>query len=225
MQKMNFKMRNVVAIAICLAGVTMLSSCGGRSGSSGKKLASNEFLGDLPNLIYQKHLSDSIFEADMKAEADKLGKSEKDFEKAMKLHEEYKLREKEEDTKYENEIEKIKPALLGKEIPVEVEAGSGYEITSCKISDVNSNSIFAEFELKITDINVAPFPRYGNILAVTVQTIDKNGNQIGSDGAYSVELADRANGATGKAKIYITIRPSDAKQHVDFAKVKFINKK
>ena len=46
-----------------------IASCGG--GSVGKKLVSNEILGDLPNLVNQKHLTDSVRKAKTEAEESK----------------------------------------------------------------------------------------------------------------------------------------------------------
>ncbi len=121
-------LKSILAVAI----IATMASCGGGSGS-GKKLAKNDVLGDMPNVVYQHFQVDSIIDADEK-EAYKGIKSEKDFGKAMKIKAKFDEREEKEDAQFKANIEKIKAELVGKDIPYEVENNVGYEIMSCKVS-------------------------------------------------------------------------------------------
>ena len=210
-----------VIFAIVCGIIIAAFGCGG--GSSAEKLATNEILGNLPNLVYQKAFSDSVRRDQRDVEMDKLkGSNISDWEKAAKITEKYKIHKKEEDAKFEAEIEKIKPQLVGKDIPFEVEEGLGYEVTSGKITDVSSNGLVSvEVEVKITDIKTADIPRFSKKLITKVLEIDKNGNQIGTENVFYVDLTDSENGATGKATKYIYV----SKEKVDFAKIKFIKAK
>jgi hypothetical protein len=216
-------LRNFSVIAM----VAMMASCGG-SGSSGKKLASNEFLGDLPNLVYQKGYSDSVLNANEKAEMDKLDGSKKsDWEKAAKIDDKYDIKKEEADKKFEAEVEKIKPSLVGKDIPFEVEEGIGYEITSCKVSKVEGSTVYVDFEVKVTDFKVANIERYGNKLILKWHEIDKEGKLMGSEygHVYYLELDKKEDGATGKTTQFISISSKEAEKYVNFAKIKFVNSK
>jgi hypothetical protein len=217
-------LNSILAVAI----IATLASCGGGSGSgsssSGKKLAANEFLGDFPNLVYQKHYSDSIWATERGAALEKAGDNEKKYDK---VKETYKAKEKEADAKYAAEVEKMKPSLIGKDIPFEVEEGTGYEIVSCKISDVEGSRVVIDFELKITDPKAAYFQYQGMFdksnpkLITSWNYIDKNGNNMISGHADYIEMTEKAIGATGNSKDYMDISP----EFVDFAKIKFVNER
>ena len=212
----------LVAFAILGLSVMILASCGG--GSAGKKLANNEFLGNLPNLMYQKAFTDSVNKAKYNAEMKKLdGKKASDWEKGAKISKKYKARDNEDDAKYEAEIEKIKQTLIGKNIPFEVEEGTGYEILSCKISDVKTDRIYVEFEAKVTDVNKVFPSKYSKSLSGTPLSIDKNGKQIGIH-YFTLNFSDNKEGTTNKGNIDIFLK-KEAAQYADFAKIKFIKKK
>ncbi|MCL2597758.1 MAG: hypothetical protein FWD66_08935 [Paludibacter sp.] len=219
----------ILAVAI----IATMASCG--SGSSGKKLASNDILGDLPNLVYQKSINDSILEAEQTAEESKFKDVKKDLSKseieklwaeAMKIDAKFKEREKAADEKFDAEIEKIKPQLIGKDIPYEVEDGCGYTVSSVKIKDVG-NFANAEFEVSITDESAFKTRTWGYV-QFCYQLLDKSGNLV--DKEYSGEFSSTSismsqkNGATGKGTISIFGR-SRAPQIVNFAKIKFIKSK
>jgi len=214
-------------LAIVGLSVMMLVSCGNGSSSvvSGKKIATNEFLGDLPNLVYQKHFTDSIRISKRSAERKKFeGGSKSDREKWEKVKAKYDALEKEDNAKFEAELEKIKPTLMGRDIPFEVEEGTGYDILSCKIVGVSGNGVTVEFEVKITDVKVCG-PPLNNMFTTTIsiwtsmQQLDKNGNQIGSDGSVYVDMPGKENGIIGKGEYHISA------QHADFAKLRFIAEK
>ena len=203
-----------------------LASCGGGSGSSGGKLASNPFLGDLPNLFYQKQVSDSIRDAEEKAAFDKLDwKKKSDWEKGEKLKQKFKAQSEEADKKFAAELEKLKTTLVGKDVPFEMEEGLGYEVTSFKVTEVGSyGSVKTELEIKITNPAEAALLRYANALSVKLQEIDKDGNDIGSyPHDFNINLSGKTEGATGNYTYYsISVNGRDAKQSVNFAKIKFI---
>jgi hypothetical protein len=220
MTKKSSNLRNVVAIAICLAGVTVLSSCSGGSGSSGKKLASNDILGDFPNLVHQQGIKYDTWN-DKYTDALE-GDSEA---KVEKLREQWDV----EVEKYKAEVEKIKSVIVGKTIPVEVEDGLGFEINSCKISNLSAGEkgggdVYYELEVTVTDVKVTGMSKYDKSIRFQVQYLDKAGNQIGDLGWGHIDVSEIADGATGKSTDnYITIE--DAEQFVNFAKLKFVSSK
>jgi len=152
-------------------------------------------------------------------------------EKWDKAKEKFDAREDEEKAKFKAEVEKIKPTLVGKDIPFEVEDGTGYEITSCKISDIENDYVYIDFEVKITDIKAAKFDYQGMFdksnpkLSISTYEVDKNGNRMGSEwnNVLSVEVQEKADGATGKATgstFYIAIL--NPEKYMNFAKIKFV---
>ena len=212
-------------LAIVGLSAMMMISCGGGSGSvkSGKTIARNDVLGDLPNLVYQHRYVDSVYSAQRSAEKEKIMTDKNGAEKYEKIKAKYKALDDAEDAKFEAELEKIKLELIGKDVPFEVEEGTGYEILSCKIVLVDGSGVSAEFEVKVTDVDVvSPYKSlFSKTMTVvcTVQDIDKNGNQIGSNGAIYLDFPARENGAIAKKTTRIFAN------EVDFAKIKFIKEK
>ena len=220
-------MKKTFFVVFAIACAMFFASCGGGSTGGGKKLAKNDFLGDLPNLVYQKHLTDSIRNAEEKLEGNKLDPNKKgDWKKATEIAEKFKIRRKTEDESFKTDCEKLKPELIGKEIPFETEENTGYEVTYCKISDVEKGSVYVDFEVRITNTNAAKIIKYGKPqIIVTVQNIKQDGNKLSSDGAYYVELSGRENGATGRSKRIIAISAEKAEEYVNFAKLRFVKTK
>jgi len=201
-----------------------IASCGG--GSVGKKLASNDFLGDLPNIVYQKHLTDSIIKADQKTAMDKLDwNKQSDWKKGEKIKQKFDAKSNEANTKFEAELEKLRPTLTGKAVPFEMEEGLGYEVTSFKVTEVTEyGSVSTELEVKITDPKEAAIMKYVNVLNVKMQEVDKDGNEIGYLRDFNVNLSGKTEGATGNYTYYsVTVRANEQK-YADFAKIKFIKK-
>lgn len=210
------KMKNFVVIALA---AMVVASCGGGSGSSGKKLASNEFLGDLPNLVYQKMQSDSIRSAKEDAATKDLKfTSESDMKKAMALSEKFKEERNATKEKFEAAVEALKPSLVGKDIPVKVAEEAGYKITSCQIADVSGITVYVEFMLEVTDVKAIKTTYGGKDIIVSWQYLDKNDEQLGSNNTAYIELSEKANGGTASTKAVIHISPN----FVDFAKINFI---
>jgi hypothetical protein len=220
-------------LAIFGMSVVMMTSCGGGSGSVGKKLASNEFLGDLPNLVYQKAINDSIREAKEHTEKEKFKQdNSKNFDKSTgekwkKMEEQFKTEKKAAEEQFNAEVEKLKPSFVGKELPFEVEDGCGYEVSGLKISDLNRAGTQVEFEVAITDGTVIKTQGWGT-LAFYFQVLDKDGNLIGKD--YSGEFRNttinmsQKNGTTAKGSFYL-VDKHDAAEMVNFAKIKFVKSK
>jgi len=202
---------------IAVTAMCMMASCGSGSGSSGKQLASNDILGDFPNLVHQQGIK---YDAWNDKYTDALeGDSEK---KVAKLREQWDVVTDE----YKAELEKIKPTIIGKAIPVEVDAGLGFEVTSCKISGISGGEkgggeVYFDLEVTVTDVTVTGMSRYDQSIRFRVQCFDKVGNKIGELGSGSVDVSEIADGATGKGTDnYFSI--DDAEQYVDFAKIKFV---
>ena len=199
----------------------MFVNCGGSGG--GKELEKNEFLGNMPNLIYQQSIIDSTRNAERNEKMSKLsGKSKSDYEKASKIAEKFSTRKEEERKAFEEKLEKIKLELVGKEIPYEVEGGAGCEITSCKIINVDGSGVSVEVEVKITDAKSANINRYVNFIDFTIQDMDKDGNPISGAGLCRFDLSGKTDGSTGKKSTYISIYGDNIEQYVNFAKLKFI---
>jgi hypothetical protein len=215
------KMKNTISkIMLAVACVVFMSSCGG---GSGKTIASNEFLGDLPNVVFQKQYEDSVRLAETEEEVSKAKlKGKYDDAKEMQLLEQYKVAQKEAETKYEAEIAKIAEKLIGKEVPVEVVDSLGFKVTSSKITEVKDRGVQLEIAVEITDIKEAN-ARWGS-LYLTAQNLDKEGNPIGRDGSYSAKLSDKTDGATGTVSYFISVYAREAEAIANFAKIRFIKK-
>ncbi|MDL2254651.1 hypothetical protein LJB78_00015 [Bacteroidales bacterium OttesenSCG-928-J16] len=218
--------KNILLFIVTLLTASFFAACGGSEGGSAssgsaKKLAKNEILGDMPNAVYQHYLVMEAIDADKKANKIDVN-SEKDLEKQKKLNEKYKALKKEEEGKFKATVEKIKAELVGKEVPFELEKGIGYEVTSCKITNVEGKTVHVAFEVKVTDLQTAHMTatRIPDLIVSSCE-LDKTGAQIGSNNGYHIELSERAVGATGKATSSIIMNLGNAEQYVDFAKILF----
>ena len=216
-------------LAILGLSAMILASCGGGSGS-GKKLATNELLGDLPNLVYQKAINDSIRDAKQHAEREKFKEdNSKNFDKSVgmkwkKMEEEFDAEQKAANDEVSAEAEKIKPSLVNKALPFEVEEGCGYEVSDLKIIDVDGNwypSAKVEFEVKITDEKAVKIYQWGT-LDFGFHLLDKDGNLLDKD--HTTITMSQKNGTTAKGHFYL-VHKRNARQMVDFAKIKFIKVK
>ncbi|MDR1654309.1 MAG: hypothetical protein LBS01_11830 [Prevotellaceae bacterium] len=218
MKTLNLKKVAVVAL------IAALASCGGGSGS---KLPANEVLGNVPSIVHQYAQRDSVIEAEEDAAMSKLNPaSEADWKKAAKIAEDFKARQKELDMQYEEALAQEQALIVGKDVPVETEDGTGYEVTGAKIVELQKSQIVVEFELKITDIAAATITGFSKPqIVVFSQEIDKNGNQIGRNSAFYIDITSKENGVTAKGKSYMQITRHDARQMVDFAKIKFVKNK
>jgi len=67
--------------------------------------------------------------------------------------------------------------------------------------------------------------RYAKQIYFTAQNIDKDGNQIGSNVGYYVEISDRTDSVTWIVKYYIGVYARDAEKFANFAKIKFVKGK
>lgn len=222
------KTKNIIITLAAIAALCLaFSSCGGGSSknASGKKIGKNEILGNMPDIVYQKALKDSVLKAEFKAKYDKIEmKSESDLKKAASIVKEEKEEQEKVKSEFTETIAKEKSNLIGKSIPFEMEEELGYEITKFVITDIESDGrVRSEIEVRITDINSAKILRGGGQLLMASQDIDKNGNQIGNSGAsYYVSITRDENGATGNTYSYIVLHFTNAAQYADFAKIKFV---
>ena len=199
MRKIKFFVKNLLVVSALMCGL-MLTNCGGGSGSnsSSKKLVSNDVLGDLPDLVYQHAYADSVFYAD-RSEAEQKAKIE-----------EFKA-------KQSAEYKKLAPSIVGNNVPVEVEEGLGYEITSCKIVAMEYSKTIVEYQLKVTDNKAIKTTRAGQIV-VAWQNIDKDGKQIGDNAANYSELKD----GEANDKIFLIVNSYNVEQWANFDKIKFV---
>ena len=223
MIKIKFSVKNLLVVSALMCGL-MFTNCGGGSGS-GKKLASNEFLGDLPNLVYQNGFKDSVRNAKEDAEMNKLNPSKiSDWEKGAKIKEKFKAQKEEAKKEFNAELEKLKPAIVGKDIPFEMEEGLGYEIISFNVTEIDSyGSVRTNLEVKITDPKEANLMRYANALSVKLHEVDTDGNKIGYEREFNINLSGKTEGATGNYTYYvISFYPKDAVKYVNFDKIKFV---
>lgn len=211
-------MKRLEKIAVIALAVMFMASCGGGSDSySGKKIASNEFLGNMPNLVYQKQQSDSIREAKVKeATKDLKFTNESDIKKAMKLSEKFNAEKELAKEKFEADIEALKPSLMGKDIPAEVSEGVGYKIINCKITEISDYTVYAEFTLEVTDLTAVS--TFGKDIIVTWQYVNKNNEPMGGNSAAYIQLSEKANGGTASQRATIVV----SADYVDFAKIRFI---
>jgi hypothetical protein len=219
------------AFAILGLSAVIMVSCGGGNGSSnaGKKLASNEFLGDLPNVVSQWVYKDSVLNAQKYAEREAFkeknaGTKDKSVgQKAKEMEEKHAAQYKEAKAQFQAEVEKLKPALVGKTLPFEVEEGCGYEVSGLKICDLDE-SAKVEFEVKITDEKAIKVYQWGT-LDFIFQVLDKDGNIIGKDNTRHTTITmSQKNGETAKGTFYL-VDKADAKEIVNFAKIKFVKSK
>ena len=235
-KKMTKRNRILGSLAILGLSAVMMASCGGGSGSgsgSGKKLAGNEFLGDLPNVVSQWAYKDSVLNAQKYAEREAFkekyaGTKDKSVgQKAKEMEEKHAAQYKEAKEQFNAEIEKLKPALVGKILPFEVEDGCGYEVSDLKISDLNEAGAQVEFEVKITDEKAIKTRGWGT-LAFYFQVFDKDDNLIGKahygDARSTTINMSQKNGETAKGSFYL-VDKADAKEIVNFAKIKFVKAK
>ncbi|MDD3772767.1 MAG: hypothetical protein PHC38_08945 [Weeksellaceae bacterium] len=233
MTKSRLNLRQMVKIGVtCLVVVMMLSGCGGGSGSSGKRLASNEFLGDLPNVVYQHAYQDSVFRADKYAAEEKFSEpfksgkkklTESDWKKGAELEKEWDAKRKEGDAKLTAEVEKLKSSLVGKAVPYEVEDGAPFEIASCKIVDLlQRGEVRCEIEFKITDATAIQ-TNWSKEYHVVADIIDKDGNKFSGTGS-TIVISNKENGAVYTSQLHLGLVHSP-KEYVNFAKIRFLNKK
>jgi hypothetical protein len=212
------------SLAILGLSAMMMVSCGGGSSSSGKKLASNDVFGDLPSLKYQYENQDSELKAKAKDEQKNLPFNESGLKKAKAIDEKYAAKRKATKEKFAADVEKLKPSLIGKAIPYEVEEGAPFEITSCKIVELfDSGSIRYEFELKITDAKAIQ-PNWSNEFWVFCDYLDKDGNKFdGNSSGVVIPREEKVDGATFTHQEPSSF--SSPEKYVNFAKIRFLAKK
>jgi hypothetical protein len=214
-------MVNLQKLSVIALAAMLMAACGG-GGKSGGNLPTNDVLGNLPNIKYEKHCADSI----RNSEEETAYNDVKDFEQMAKVKEKFKKQADEAKAKFAEAIQKEKANLVGKAIPFEMEQGAGYEISNLVIKNVESDgSISAECQVKITDVAVCTTTRKPE-LVISFQNCGKDGNPVGGQGMAYVPVSGKENGATGTySNFIIQFSGKDAAKYVDFAKVKFLKSK
>lgn len=213
---------SVVSLAVLFA--FFLTSCkGDGEASSSKGLNKNEVIGNIPSIIYQFQQKDSVLDAKSQADFDKI-KEKADEKKIKVLYEKYQKQKEALAQEKESIIEKEKSVLVGKQIPYEMEEALGFEVTNFVIKDIDKDGqIEAEFEVKLTNPSIAQLMGYSTTeLVVSTVYVNKSDEVFGSPSAFYVPLDSKEIGATGTYKSYIHIRSRDAKDFVEFAKLRFV---
>jgi len=217
-------MKIVKCISV-IAVIAMMASCGGGSGSSssGKKLASNDVFGDLPNLIYQHNNQDAELKDEAKKKQEGLPFNESGLKKAKEIDDKYSAKRKAADEKFFADVEKLKPSLVGKDIPFEVEDGLPYEIISYKIADVGQyGGVSYEITFKILDAQ-AITTNWSNEYRMPGCFIDKDGNEMEKAGGgcgVVISKEEHVDGAilTQQGVLTTFVFPE---KYVNFAKNRF----
>ena len=225
------------------ASALVLTSCGGggsESGGGGSSKASytkspkNEFLGDMVNIASEYSAKFKANEEEFKEawqkNNDKYGGSDKGEENYAKLNTKYKEQGKKIMEEANAAIAKEKAALIGKTLPVDFDAATGFAISDCKVKDVSNyvqprtNAITLSFTYKVksTDANILKnlcsldFP-------IAYDFVDASGNALTEHGRQPVSFSnDRLkqlrNGETVEKEGWVRLEPGMA----NFAKVKFV---
>lgn len=237
------KKRSLFATAVyagIFATALLLTSCGGGEGGGKnnvkiEKFPKNEILGNMVNIVNEHYVLDSIYDTEIKELKNKYDvKNEKEYEK---YKEEYiKLTEKEEklNADYQSAVEAEKVNLIGKPIPFEMEDDLGYEVTECKIVDVNKHGGFKmSINVKLTDPSKLSLVGFKKVNFYShIQYIDKNGNIIQNrnenvGNLFEVSLPDKNVGTVGTGESWEDIgwySGRFAKNFANFAKIRFVKK-
>lgn len=237
------KKRSLFATAFyagIFATALLLTSCGGGEGGGKnnvkiEKFPKNEILGNMVNIVNEHYVLDSIYDTEIKELKNKYDvKNEKEYEK---YKEEYiKLTEKEEklNADYQSAVEAEKVNLIDKPIPFEMEDDLGYEVTECKIVDVNKHGGFKmSINVKLTDPSKLSLVGFKKVNFYShIQYIDKNGNIIQNrnenvGNLFEVSLPDKNVGTVGTGESWEDIgwySGKFAKNFANFAKIRFVKK-
>lgn len=137
------------------AAVVVLASCGGNGGSK-NKYPDSELFGNVLALQCQYADQDSILKAEME-EADKNTEwTESGVKKYTELKEKTKAKREQAAADLAAGVEQAKATLIGRDIPFEVAADAGYEVTELKVSDIDKRgTFFVKAKIRVTDAKVA----------------------------------------------------------------------
>jgi hypothetical protein len=239
-KNLSMKKKNLFATAFyagIFATALLLTSCGGGEGGGKnnvkiEKFPKNEILGNMVNIVNEHYVLDSISDLEIKELKNKYDvKNEKEYEKYK--NEYIKLTEKAEklNADYYSAVEAEKVNLIGKSIPFEMEDDFGYEVTECKIVDVNKYGGFKmSINVKLTDPDKALAGSRRPNFNCYLQYLDKNGNIIQNRDEYighlfEVSLPDKNVGTEGTATSWEDIGWHSgryAKNFANLAKVRFV---
>ena len=242
------KKRNLFAMMFCsgvFATALLLSSCGSGEGEGEnnvkiEKFPKNEILGNMVNIVNEHFVLDSTNKAqikELKANVDVKKKDKKEYEKYKEKYIEFKGKKEKLEADFQSAVESEKVNLIGKSIPFEMEDDLGYEVTECKIVDVNKRGGFMiSVTAKLTDPDKAPLVGSSPVnLYCHFQYIDKDGNNIkikdkNIGNVFEVSLPDKNAGTVGTATSLEDIGRHGgrcAKCFANLSKVRFVktNKK
>ena len=224
MTKKSFNLRNVVAIAICLAGVTMFSGCGG-SGSGSGNVKNNEYLGALPKIYVDYQLAKAKNQ-EKSAKLGEISSIDKRMKEAEKLKNERNEIEEKRSADAKAEIHK----LVGKEIPFSHSKNFvdtyPYEVTSAKI---NEDGCIALSVVAKQDFTLQLGKNYAVYKEFFFRSFAKDGSSGVISACYLMDISWNGKSFTkGQSignNVWIGLHfETYAEKLVDFAGIEFITK-
>ena len=219
MTKSRFNLRNVIAGAICLAGVVMFSGCGGGNGSSGAGGKSNKFFDDLPKIYIDYNAQEKALEE--KGKAAIVAEDKDAYAKAVKASEELQA-------KFEEYKKAGWEKIAGREIPFsfspaaqELELIKNIDITSAKLGEGDSKGNVV-FTVKAKNDISSKLLDKGGFLFCKFVAADGSALYTGS---FSFNPAK--NYTAGQSMTYYDVNPSimiidSVALLSDFAKIEFV---
>ncbi|MDR1887110.1 MAG: hypothetical protein LBQ70_04265 [Prevotellaceae bacterium] len=210
-----------------MAVVAAFTACGG---GSPKGFSKNDILGNLPLIVYKKAQQDSIFKAQSQAQIPKdkndMATLERLLKKAWKQMEEAK-------SQYRAEIEAELKNVSDKEIPFSMEEGLGFEATSVKFVDFKDDGeVKILLKVRITDVSklnlTYPLQRGQRAqFHIPVQFLNSADKVLDEQKFQYVYLDtknsdDIKNGDEYRQMTNFYLIAGNARDYVDFAKVKFV---
>lgn len=245
--KNQMKKRNILTTMFCagtFATALLFTSCGSGGNSEGttksdvkfQKSPKNEILGDLVNISSEyaakwKASEDEYENArqkNMEKYADNSDKREQNY---AKISAEHKERGKQIVADANAALEKEMAALIGKDIPFEVEDGLGFEVMECKISGITKhmgscNRTTLNFNYKVKPVDAKIIEKLGSyswlyksLDANGNVLLDSQGNEIAEVGGFSYnEKKQLKNGEIVEKEGWFVLQPS----YANFAKIKFV---
>lgn len=201
-------MKKTLFSLLAAGAMVLMVSCGG----SGKSYPEHEIFGKVLAAQLEYHDQDSTLKAD------RTDDNWKDI----------KEKRKENTDKLYQAIEQEKATLIGRDIPFEVDPEAGFEVTSCKISDLNKlGNIEVKVQIKITDPAKAHLFGFSkNEMYFDFKFVDTEGNLIHDKMTLSVKLdQDATPGAVGETTFSLNNHAKTANKYYKFGKIVFYTEK
>lgn len=201
-------MKKTLFSFLAAGAMVLMVSCGG----SGKSYPEHEIFGKVLAAQLEYHEQDSILKAE-RTDDNWKGNKEKHKELVEKLY---------------KDVEQAKADIIGRDVPFEVAPESGFEVTYCKIEDVNKlGNIEVKAQFKVTDPEKAyVFGFTKNEMYVNFRFVDVDGNVIRDNMMLSFKLdKEGVAGAVGETIFNLTNHGKTARDFYRFGKVVFFTQK